>query len=149
MIDYFIANQWLFWLIIAGLCLITELQSGTFFILCLAIGALCSMVASLIALPFWVQVLLFALCSAASVYWVRPVVMSHFHGSGDHRASNVGALVGRSGTVSEDIKAGGYGRVKIDGDDWKACSHDGSAIAAGESVVVEKIDSIILTVKKQ
>jgi membrane protein implicated in regulation of membrane protease activity len=56
-------------------------------------------------------------------------------------------MVGKEGRVSEDIIAGGYGRVAIDGDDWKARSIDGSAIAQGARVRVVKMDSIIATVE--
>ena len=49
--------------------------------------------------------------------------------------------------MSETIEANGYGRVAIDGDDWKALSADGSAIAKDTRVRVVKIDSIIITVE--
>lgn len=41
MIEYFSQNLWQVWAIIAVLCLILELFSGDFFILCFAIGAAC------------------------------------------------------------------------------------------------------------
>jgi len=56
-------------------------------------------------------------------------------------------MLGQEGRVSEDIVAGGYGRVAIDGDDWKARSADGSAIAQGCRVRVVGMDSIIVTVE--
>ncbi len=39
MIEYFLANMWQVWGIIAVLCLILELSSGDFFIICFSIGA--------------------------------------------------------------------------------------------------------------
>ena len=39
MIEYLTSNLWLIWIIISILCLILELSSGDFFILCFAIGA--------------------------------------------------------------------------------------------------------------
>ena len=56
-------------------------------------------------------------------------------------------MIGQQGRVSEPIEAGGYGRVAIDGDDWKAVSADGSAIDKDVRVRVVKMDSIILTVE--
>ena len=44
--------------------------------------------------------------------------------------------------------ADGYGRVLIDGDDWKACAIDNEAIAKGTKVRVVKMESIIITVEK-
>ena len=39
MIDYFFANMWQIWAIVAVVCLILELSSGDFFITCFSIGA--------------------------------------------------------------------------------------------------------------
>ena len=56
-------------------------------------------------------------------------------------------MIGREGRVTEDIEAGGYGRVAVDGDDWKALSADGNAISKGTRVRITKMDSIIATVE--
>ena len=50
--------------------------------------------------------------------------------------------------MTERIEENGYGRVKIDGDDWKAKTSDGIAAEVGEKVQIESYESIILTVKK-
>ena len=42
MIEFFSSNLWLIWVIISIVCLILELSSGDFFILCFAIGAAAS-----------------------------------------------------------------------------------------------------------
>ena len=39
MIEFFSTNVWLIWVIISIICLILELSSGDFFILCFAIGS--------------------------------------------------------------------------------------------------------------
>ncbi|MBR7066462.1 MAG: NfeD family protein, partial [Prevotella sp.] len=52
------------------------------------------------------------------------------------------------GRVSAAIEAGGYGRVAIDGDDWKAQSADGSQVEKDAWVKVIGRDSIIITVEK-
>lgn len=67
-------------------------------------------------------------------------------GEQDHK-TGVDALIGRTGKVSETIQADDYGRVAIDGDDWKAKSADGTQIAKGTKVEIVAIDSVILTVK--
>ena len=59
--------------------------------------------------------------------------------------TGVDAIIGRTAVVSEDIKAGSYGRVAIDGDDWKATAD--RDIAKGEQVTIIAQDSIILTVQ--
>jgi len=74
--------------------------------------------------------------------------VKRLHASGEERPSNADALMGREGIVSEKIEERGYGRVKIDGDDWKSVSADGEAIREGARVRVVGRESIILTVEE-
>jgi len=41
MIQYFLENLWLAWLLVSLLCLVLELTNGDFFIMCFAIGGGC------------------------------------------------------------------------------------------------------------
>lgn len=147
MIEYLSHHLWQIWAIICVSCLILELFSGDFFILCFSIGALVSLVASLLGLSLTWQIILFAVASALSVLFVRPVALRWFHRNDPNRVSNADALMGREGRVSQTIAAGGHGRVAIDGDDWKAISSDGSPIEQGTVVRVVSRESIILTVE--
>ena len=147
MIDFFTSNLWLIWIIISIVCLILELSSGDFFILCFAIGAaVAAVIAGCGASLTW-QIVIFAVVSALSLLLVRPALLRKLHKPQRERLSNAEAMIGQEGRVSENIEAGGYGRVAIDGDDWKARSADGTAINKGERVRVLKMDSIILTVE--
>ena len=147
MIEYFTSNQWLIWVIISIVCLILELSSGDFFILCFAIGAaVAAIIAGCGLSPTW-QIILFAVVSILSLLLVRPALIKKLHKPHRERLSNAEAMIGQEGRVSEAIEAGGYGRVAIDGDDWKALSADGSAIEKNTRVRVIKMDSIILTVE--
>ena len=147
MLDFFVAQYWLVWLIIAGLLLIFELGFGDFFLTCLAVGALTTMVFSLFPLPFWAQVLIFAITGVASVYLLRPRLLHALQAKADHRQSNVDALIGRTGVVIEPIEVGKDGYVKVDGDEWRAKSEDGSPIAVGKNVKIVSMESIVVTVK--
>lgn len=147
MIEYFTSNLWLVWVIISIVCLILELSSGDFFILCFAIGAAVSAIIAGCGASLTWQIVIFAVVSALSLLMVRPALIKKLHKPHRERLSNAEAMVGQEGRVSADIIAGGYGRVAIDGDDWKARSVDGSAIAQGAHVRVVKMDSIIATVE--
>lgn len=149
MIDYISQNLWLFWTIVTILCLIMELASGDFYVTCFAIGAIVSIVAAGVGLPFWVQVVAWAVCSVLSIRLVRPRILKAMRQGGDDRKSNADALEDRIGEVSERIPQGGYGRVKIDGDDWKAQSLTANCdLERGEKVRVVGRESIILKVEK-
>lgn len=147
MIEYFSQNLWQVWAIIAVVSLILELFSGDFFIMCFAIGAAVSLLCALCGLSLTAQIIFFSVASVLSVLFVRPVALKYFHRNDPQRASNADALLGREGRVSQTIVAGGDGRVAIDGDDWKAVSADGSAIAQGTPVRVVGRESIIITVE--
>jgi len=147
MIEYLAAHLWQVWTVIAVVCLILELSVGDFFIMCFAIGAACTVLAAALGANLYVQLGVFAVCSVLSLFFIRPAVLRYLHKNEDKRVSNADALIGRKGRVSQTIEEGGFGRVAIDGDDWKAVSADGSAVEKGRKVTVISMDSIILTVK--
>lgn len=148
MISYIGSNLWQVWALVFVVCLIAELFSGGFFIICFAIGgffaALCSLVGGVYA-----QLGVFVAATAVSVFVVRPFALRYLHKGDAGRPSNADALSGRIGVVSQRIEPGGYGRVAIDGDDWKAQCAPGvsGAIEQGERVRVVGRESIILSVE--
>ena len=147
MIEFFTSNLWLIWVIISIVCLILELSSGDFFLLCFAIGsAVAAIIAGCGATLTW-QIILFAVVSALSLLLVRPALIKKLHKPHRVRLSNAEAMVGQEGRVSERIEANGFGRVAIDGDDWKARSVDDNAIEKDQRVRVVKMDSIIAIVE--
>ncbi|MBO4660224.1 MAG: NfeD family protein [Prevotella sp.] len=148
MIDYFLQHLWQAWVLVSLACLILELTNGDLYVLCFSIGALCAMVASLLTDSIVAQIVVFAVCSLLSIIFVRPVALKWLHRGDKDRVSNADAIIGREGRVSATIEAGGYGRVAIDGDDWKAQAVDGNPIEKGIKVRVVRIDSIIVTVEK-
>ena len=149
MIDYFINNLWQLWAIVSVVCLILELTSGDFFIICFSIGGLVATVAAVLGLGFYWQLSLFILFSVASIFLVRPVALRWFHKSDANRRSNADAIMGRQGTVAEPIPAGGYGYVKIDGDLWRAYAADAQPLPVGTRVVVVDRESTIITVRSE
>lgn len=149
MIDYISQNLWLFWTVITFVCLIMELSSGDFYVTCFAIGALVSIVGAVLDLPFWMQVVIWALCSVLSIWLIRPHLVKAIRHGADDRKSNADALLGQVGEVTQMIVAGDYGRVKLDGDDWKAEAPSVTEdIAVGTKVRVVGRESIILQVEK-
>lgn len=146
MIDYLIANMWQVWAVVAIVCLILELSSGDFFIICFSIGAVFALISAVVGLNIYWQLFIFAVFSLLSVLFVRPVALRYLHKNEPNKPSNADALMGRTGRVTEKIKAGASGYVQIDGDLWKAVSN--SDIAVGTTVRVIGRESTILTVKQ-
>ncbi|MFR4080138.1 MAG: NfeD family protein [Prevotella sp.] len=148
MIDYFAQNLWLAWLLISLLCLLLELTNGDFFIVCFAVGGLFASISSVFTDSLTIQIIVFAITTLLSIFFLRPVALRWFHKGEDRRVSNVDALIGRIGRVTEPIETNGYGRVQIDGDSWKAKTRDGHPVENGMKARVLSIDSIIITVEE-
>ena len=120
--------MWQLWAVVSIICLILELSSGDFFIICFSIGAV------------------FAIFSLLSVIFIRPVALRYLHKNEPNKPSNADALLGRTGKVTEALAVGDNGYVQIDGDLWKAVST--TDIPTGETVRVVDRQSTIITVEK-
>ena len=147
MIEYFLNNMWQVWGIVAVLCLILELSSGDFFIICFSIGAVFAIIAAVIGLNVYWQIFIFAIFSLLSVMFVRPVALRWLHKNEPNKPSNADALLGRTGRVTEAITVGGNGYVQIDGDLWKAVTTADVNIPVGTTVRVVGRQSTIVTVE--
>lgn len=145
MIELINENLWATWAIIALVCLITELFTGSFYIICFSVGAIAAVLVSFLG-DIYVQLAVFIVVSFTSIFLVRPLVMRWLHHENDFVPSNADAIMGRMAMVSQDIPANGYGRVALDGDDWKATAKE--SLSKGEKVIIVDRDSIILTVEK-
>lgn len=147
MIEYFSSHLWQFWTLVGFICLILELTSGDFFIMCFSLGAFVAAIASTFVPSFMVQIIIFAIASLMCLFFVRPLALKYFHRKGDDRPSNVDAMIGRKGVVTDAIPADGHGRVKIDGDSWKARGENDQPIAKDSHVEVVSMASTIITVR--
>ena len=148
MIDYIMQNLWQMWAVVAIICLILELTAGDFFIFCFAIGAVGAAIdAGLFGNGIYTQLFVFVVITLLSLFYVRPFAKRYLHKGEDKRISNADALLGRQGRVVETIVAGGYGRVQIDGDIWKAVTLGDADIPEGSNVTVIDRESTIITVK--
>ena len=145
MIEYLINHMWQSWAIVAVICLILELSSGDFFIICFSIGAVFSVIGAAIGLNIYWQIAIFALFSLLSVLFVRPVALRYLHKNEPNKPSNADALLGRTGRVTEAIKPGQNGYVQIDGDMWRAVSAE--EIPVGTTVRIVGRESTIITVE--
>ena len=145
MIEYFLANMWQLWAVVAIVCLILELSSGDFFIICFSIGAVFAVISAALGLSVYWQIALFAAFSAIAIFTVRPIALRYLHKNEPNKPSNADALLGRTGKVTEAITVGGNGYVQIDGDLWKAISN--ADIPVGTTVRVIGRESTIITVE--
>ena len=145
MIEYFLENMWQLWAIVAIVCLILELSSGDFFIICFSIGAVFGVISAAVGLNVYWQLFVFAIFSLLSVLFIRPVALRYLHKNEPNKPSNADALLGRTGRVTEAIGQDRSGYVQIDGDLWKAVSN--ADIPVGTTVRVVGRESTIISVE--
>ena len=137
-----------YWLVAAIVLVIVEICTAGFGSICFAVGAGFSALVAGLGGSFVWQIVVFAAVSLLTFVFLRPIALRWLDSKSKDVKTNVDALIGRKGIVSERIDAIQHtGRVAIDGDDWKAVSLDGAVIEKGTSVEIVNRDSLILTVK--
>ena len=147
MIEYIAQHWWQLWAVVAVACLILEMMAGDFFIICFSIGSLFAALVAAMGGGIYLQLTAFAIFTLVCLFWLRPFAKRYLHKGEDARISNADALLGRKGRVVDTVKAGGYGRVQIDGDVWKAVTTGEKDIPEGTTVTVTDRVSTIITVE--
>ena len=141
---------WQIWLLVAAVFMVIEIFTSGFAVACFSVGCVFGAILAACDLSLTWQVVAFAIGTFLSFILIRPVVMRYLDKktNDNHIKTNMDNIIGKTAVVTERIEENGYGRVKIDGDDWKAQTADGAAAEVGEKVRIESFESIILTVKK-
>ncbi|MGN0033375.1 MAG: NfeD family protein [Candidatus Limimorpha sp.] len=141
---------WQIWLLVALVFVIIEIFTSGFAVACFSIGCVFASVCAAFGLSLTWQFLLFAIGTFIAFVLVRPFIIKILQkkDKGCEVKTNMDNIIGKNAIVTERIEKDGFGRVKIDGDDWKAQMADSSSAEVGEKVVVVSYQSIILTVKK-
>jgi membrane protein implicated in regulation of membrane protease activity len=131
--------RWI-WLIAAAVFAVGEMGSpGSFFLLPFAIGALLAAILAFLDVSVAVEWIVFLTASIATLIALRSVAHRlnrsvHDAGVGSRR------MLGQSGVVLRDIPgAGELGLVRVDREEWRAESTDGSAIPSGSMVRVADV----------
>lgn len=141
-------SVWYIWIIFAILLFIIEIFAPTFIAICIALGCIAAGISSYFDYGIKIQLLSFSVGTLIGFFGVRPFMLKYAHRNSDKIKTNVDALIGKIGKVSVTIDhSKNEGRIKIEGDDWRAESENDEIINAGEQVEVLKINSTILIVK--
>lgn len=134
---------WVFWLALILVFIIVEVMSLEFTFLMLAVGSLGGLIAGLVGVPWWVQIVIAGALALVLLFFVRPPLLRTLRKGGDPTRSNVDALTGLTGTVVSTV-ADGPAQVKLaNGETWTSRLSAGStehALAEGDKVVVTAID---------
>jgi membrane protein implicated in regulation of membrane protease activity len=132
-------EDWVWWMIAAGVLAIGEIATMGFFLGPIAVAATITAVIALVGGGLAVQWIVFILSSLATLLVLRPIARRHLRTPASLRTGTA-ALVGGRATVLERVDANG-GQVRIGGEIWSARAYDeDDAFEPGARVEVMKID---------
>lgn len=136
-----------FWTLAIVAFIIVEAVTTQFVCIWFAGGSLVALIASLLGLNIWVQVIAFVISSALLLVCTKEFIKKLKSKTGIK--TNSEALIGQSALVTDDIiNIEEKGRVKLRGMEWSARSADNSPISSGEYVTVTSIEGVKLIVNK-
>lgn len=144
-------QTWIIWIIVALALGALEVAMQTVWMLCLAAGCLGGLAATLCGAGPGTQIVVMAAASVAAYIAFLPLFrrwkQKHARKISRDDRTGMEALLGRRAIVTEAIRPGLMGRVRIDGDSWQARTQRSDVmVLPGAEVTVTAYDSIILTV---
>ena len=131
---------WLAWAIAAVLLAVGEiLTPGLFFLGPVALAAVAAAIAAVAGAAVWLQIVVFAGASFASLGILRPIARAHLRMPAALRTGTA-ALVGAHAVVLQRVDQNG-GLVRIGGEDWTARAFmPDQVLEPGTKVEVVKIE---------
>jgi membrane protein implicated in regulation of membrane protease activity len=142
-------ETWHMWTASALALLILEVFMPGFVLACLGIGAFGGALAAWLGATFEWQLIASAVTGLVAFVFLRPVMLKMGF-TGDETLSGTDALIGRESIVTLEFEpASGFGRVKIDGDDWRAkirSTNQTSGIKKGQVLIIKDVESNTLIV---
>jgi membrane protein implicated in regulation of membrane protease activity len=132
-------DEWVWWMIAAGILAVGEIGTMGFFLGPIAVAAVAAAVVALVGAGLAVQWIVFIVMSLASLLLLRPIARRHLRSPAQLRTGTA-ALVGRQALVLERVDRDG-GQVRLAGEVWSARAYDeDEAFEPGARVEVMKID---------
>ncbi|MDA3814167.1 MAG: NfeD family protein [Candidatus Cloacimonetes bacterium] len=132
------SDPWIIWVAIGIICIIIEIFTPGFLFLSFGVGAIITGLAALIIPSLTFQILTFAIVTL--IVFILSRKFSKKLISNNYEETNVKALIGKTGKVTQEIPANEKGYVKIGGEEWAAVSKDNREIKKDARVTVNNID---------
>jgi inner membrane protein len=137
---------WAVWLIIAGILIIAEMLTLTFYLLWLGIGALvAAAVAWIVPDTIILQILAGCITALVLTFFTKSLTQRLRMSKGFK--DPIDEMIGKEGVVVEEIASGKLGIVKVGNETWSASSKE--YLPKDEIIIVVARGTTILEVKKQ
>ena len=132
-------EDWVWWIIAAGLLAVGEIATLGFFLGPIAVAATLAAIVAVAGAGLAAQWIVFIAASLATLLVLRPIARRHMRTPPRIRTGTA-ALVGGRAVVLERVDADG-GQVRIGGEVWSARAYDeDDSFEPGARVEVMKID---------
>lgn len=136
-------NIWHIWIILGIVFFIIEIFTPSFFFASLGVGAFIASVAAYYDYSITAQISVLSGGTFIIFIGVRPLLKLMQSTKGDNRKIGVNALIGQEAIVINQIDhANNSGRIKLGGEEWKACSANKDILEEGCMVIVKKIEGV-------
>ena len=132
------------WLALAVIFLIIEAITVGLATIWFAAGAFAAFVLSLLNVPVLAQVVIFLAVSCCLLVFTRKIFVEKLRTGSE--STNVDALIGETGIVTEEIRPLTVGQVKINGQVWSVLGKDDETIEKDRLVKVIAIEGVKLIV---
>ena len=139
-------DPWIIWVVIGIICVIIEIFTPGFLFLSFGVGAILTGLSARIVQSLTFQILIFAIITF--IIFILSRKFSKKLISANYEDTNVKALIGKTGKVTQKIPANEKGYVKIGGEEWVAVSKDSMEIKKDVRITVNNIEGnkVIVTV---
>lgn len=131
-----------FWAVLLVLFTAAEIHTNAFVAVFLSIGSVIALVLAIAGVPFWLQAIIFAGGSIAGVTALRPLALrrfAHHRYELDMSQPTHNSMTHLTGLVEEPVGDESHpGRVRIQGETWRAVTDWPEAIPVGASIVVDR-----------
>lgn len=125
------------WGVAAVVLFVVEVATINTISICFVGGAIVSLLLALIGLPFWLQFIAFVVVSVTLILTARKFLVNKT--AGNKAIEDKTRIEGKLAIVSQPIKPGIKGQVKLDGVCWTATTfNEDETLKVGERVVICK-----------
>jgi membrane protein implicated in regulation of membrane protease activity len=128
-------HEWMIWFGMAGILVIAEIFSGTFYLLMIAAGALAGGVAALAGLVFALQMAIAAIVGAITIFLLRKSSFAKKRQLSAARDPNVNLDIGQTVYIAQ--WQGNHARAMYRGAMWDIELMPGGAAVAGTFIIDE------------
>ena len=141
--DVLSSFAWIAWLALILIFIVVEMLTFGLVFLMLALGSVGGLLAGLVGVPWWGQLLIAAALAVLLLFAIRPPLLRALRRGDDPALSNVDALLGMNAQVVQTVTATN-GQAKLaNGEIWTARMAPGAGSESarpGDSVRVAAID---------